>query len=152
MFSIMNALPNHTGHLAAGGAIDVECRMCGACSKVPAAQEQALRCGRCGAGGDKVRPRFASRLFRDRDGRPLRIRDLYAARQELRLWCSHCRPAHEVRFATARQVEALVSAINPTIADACRHLVCPASQAHGMVAVAAAPTAMAQMPLPFGRP
>lgn len=131
------------------GAIDVECRTCGTCSKVPEAQARALRCGRCGAAGDKVRPRFASRLFRDRDGRPLRLRDLYGGHQELRLWCSHCRPAHEVRFASARDVEAAVGAINPTIADACRYLVCPVSHAPGMVAVAHAPRTATQMPLPF---
>lgn len=147
----MGTLRHITTHEGAppGGAIDVECRSCGACSKVPAAQAGALRCGSCGAAGDKVRPRFTSRLFCDRHGRPLRVRDLYAGQQELRLWCSHCRPAHEVRFASARDVEALVSAINPTLADACRYLVCPVSRATGLVAVAHAPRMARQMPLPF---
>jgi ferredoxin len=147
----MERLSHKTTHKPAltGGVIDVECLKCGACSKVPEAQAHALRCGRCGAAGDKVRPRFASRLFRDRDGRPLRLRDLYAARQELRLWCSHCRPAHEVRFDGARDVEAVVGAINPTLAEACRYLACPVSHVPGMVAVAPAPRAAAQIPLPF---
>lgn len=134
-----------------GGAIDVECRACGGFSKVPASEERALRCGRCGATGEKVRQRFASRLFCDRDGKPLRLRALYGAGQELRLWCSHCRPAHEVRFATPRDVEALVGAIDPTIAEACRYLVCPQSGAWGIAAVAAAPRQTTQMRLPFGR-
>lgn len=139
-----------TAHLATpDGAIDVQCDACGARSKVPASQ--TLRCFTCGAAGGKVRPWFSSRLFFDRDRRPLRLRDLYAARQELRLWCSACRRAHEVRFATAREVEEQVGAINPTIGEAARFLVCPVSQAYGMVAVAAAPKADAQMRLPLGR-
>ena len=144
-------LEAHTTRPDAGGAIDVDCRACGGFSKVPASQEGALRCGRCGASGERVRARFASRLFRDRDGEPLRLRALYGAGQELRLWCSHCRPAHEVRFVTPRDVEALVGAIDPTIAEACRHLVCPQSGAWGMAAVAAAPRQVTQMRLPFGR-
>ncbi len=134
----------------AGGMIDVECRACGATTKVPASQESALRCGKCGAAGDKVRDRFSSPLFRDHVGRPLRVRDLYAVGQELHLWCSHCRPAHLVRFATAREIEMLVNAVNPTVGEACRHLVCPVSLRHGMAAVASAPKiGGAQMRLPL---
>ena len=136
---------------ASGGMIDVDCRACGAATKVPAGQHGALRCGKCGAAGDKVSDRFASRMYRDREGRPLRIRDLYAAGQELRLWCSRCHRAHEVRFPSAHQIEAALSAINPTIGEVCRHLVCPDSGLHGMVSVAAAPVAAAQLRLPLYR-
>lgn len=129
---------------------DVDCCACGASSKVPVGPPGTLRCGRCGAAGDKVRDRFSSRLFRDRDGRPLTVRTLYTAGQELRLWCSRCHPAHEVRFASAREVETAVNAINPTIGEACRHLVCPVSHAHGVTAVASAPR-VAQLRLPFSR-
>jgi hypothetical protein len=139
-----------TPHLAAAdGAIDVHCDACGGRSKVPAGQ--ALRCLACGAAGSKVRPWFSSRLFFDRDRRPVRLRDLYAAGQELRLWCSACQRAHEVRFATAREIEEQIGAINPTIGEAARYLVCPVSHVYGVVAVAAAPNVDAQMRLPLGR-
>ena len=42
-------------------------------------------------------------------------------------------------------------AINPTIAEAARYLVCPVSHVYGVVAVAAAPKRDAQMHLPLGR-
>jgi hypothetical protein len=142
----------HTRHSlspapGARGAIDVQCIACGGRSQVPG--DAALRCLKCGAAGARVRPWFASRLFFDRDRRPLRIRDLYGASQELRLWCAACRRPHEVRFATAREVEEQVGAINPTIGEAARYLVCPVSRAYGMVAVSAAPRVASQMLLPL---
>ncbi|MCW5744587.1 MAG: hypothetical protein KIT36_00115 [Alphaproteobacteria bacterium] len=152
---------------AKGGMLDVECRACGRITKLAADHlapryadrrlaDVPLRCGQCGAGGSVVRFRCLSPLFADRHGKALRLRALYAAGQELRLWCSHCTPPHEVRFVATRDVEEQLGSINPTVGEACHRLVCPDSGKFGMVGVAAVRTARTQMTLPLrprsGRP
>ena len=145
---------------ASGAMVDIACGACGRVSKIdPRGLVEAygqrrlsdvpLRCGCCGAAGAKVTLRFASRLFMDRRGEPLRVRGLYAGGQELRLLCTHCRPSHEVRFTTARQIEEQLGCINPLVSEACQRLVCTVSLKNGMVGVAASPRTDAQMRLPL---
>ncbi|TWT11612.1 hypothetical protein [Reyranella sp. CPCC 100927] len=145
---------------ASGAMVDVACGACGRLSKIDPRSlvgsygqrrlsEVPLRCGFCGAAGGKVTLRFASRLFMDRRGEPLRVRTLYDGGQELRLLCTCCRPSHEIRFATARQVEEQLGCINPLVSEACQRLVCSVSLKNGMVGVAASPRTEAQMRLPL---
>jgi hypothetical protein len=142
-----DALTRHVDHAPA--LVDVDCLACGRVTKIPA--KASLRCQRCGAAGARVRLRAASPLYRDRHGQPLRVRNVYADGQELHLWCSHCRPSHQVRFVSVRQIEAQLGCINPTFIEACHRLVCPASGRYGIVGVAAAPVADQQMQLPLFR-
>ncbi len=146
---MQDTIPARNGIPSSGTSIDVDCFGCG--HTFQASALGTAQCPRCRAAGKKLRSRFASRLFSDRDGRPLRVRDLYAAGQELHLMCSRCRPTHQVRFGTVRDVERQLGMIDPLLSEACQRLVCPTSGQHGFVGVAAAPQADRQMHLPFFR-